>query len=274
MEDDDYRYLDYYGKMRARFVAGQHLIQLAIFDSDLIQLRALIDEDGININEDKSGGDCPLMTAVVCDNLEAARILLEAGADPFHPHVDGLGCYTPLSVAASRGRLEISHLMWNRIPLSRLSEHENGPHSHDSCLVNAATYGRTAVLEYLLDGWFDRAVWGTSALDNALMSAVMFGWHVHAVTLLLERVKTYTTEKLQDALFAAVDFKHMGPTDIENPGYQGADFFNQETLVKRLIEAGSFDPNVCKRGRPLLHWSADAANLIGALRAVLTKGET
>ena len=273
MEDDDYEYLDNYGKMRARFVAGQHLIHLSIFDSDLAQLQALIERKGFDINDNKSGEAAPLMTAIICDNLEAARILLDAGADPLYPHPDGLGCRTPLSTAASLGRFEITQLMWTRIPLSRLSEHENS-FENESCLANAATYGRTAVLEYLLDEWFDRIGWSTSALDDALMSAVLYGWHVHAATLLLERVKTYTAERLQAALFAAVHFKNVAPRAITNPEYQGVDFFNQELLVKRLIESGSFDPNMCKRGRPLLHWAADAVNLVGALRAVLTKGGT
>lgn len=261
---------DYHEQMRTRFEAAQHLIHLSVCDSDLAHLQTLLGGEGLDINNDDSWEQAPLTVAVQCDNLEAARILLEAGADPLHLHAHGLGCYTPLSTAASRGRLEITRLMWARLPPSRLSEHENSP-GNESCLVMAATYGRTGVLEYLLDGWFDRIRWSTGVLDRALLGAVA-GWHVHAATLLLERVKTYTTETLRASLFVAVDFKAMEPTALENPVYQGVDFFNQELLVKRLIEAGSFDPNLCERGRPLLHYTVHAVNLVGALRAVLTKG--
>src|SRR5690554_2339662 len=115
-------------------------------------------------------------------------MLLEAGADPFCRHPDAISCYTLLGVSASQGRFEIARLMWTTLPPERLAQHENDP-EEDSCLVAAATYGHTRLLEYLLDGWLDSLGWSAGVLEWALLGAVD-AWYVHAAAALLDRVKS------------------------------------------------------------------------------------
>ncbi|SPO02766.1 uncharacterized protein DNG_05441 [Cephalotrichum gorgonifer] len=159
-------------------------------------------------------------------------MLLEAGADPFRPFHDAFSSYTLLGVSVSRGRAEVAHLMWSTLPPDRLAQHENDPQI-DSCLVAAATYGHTGLLENLLDGWLDSLEWSERVLRGALSGAVD-AWHVHAAAVLLDIAKIHTPDILQRALFAAVHLR--------------------------------------KHGRPLIHNAVDAVNVVGDLRAVLAKG--
>lgn len=83
----------------------------------------------------------------------------------------------------------------------------------------------------------------------------------------------YAPETLQRARFAAVDYKIILPWDIYNPVYVGADCTNQELMVKRLLDAGPFEPNLCER-RPLIHYTVQETKSTGALRAPLAKGKS
>lgn len=141
---------------------------------------------------------------------------------------------------------------------------------HHRCLGTAAIRGWTSLLEFLLDGWLDSGVWNVEALEAALYGAVS-SWRLHAATLLLDRVG-YAHETLRRALFAAVDIKIMLSWDIYDPVYVGVDYTKQELMVKRLLEAGSFDPDLCE-WRPLIHYAVQEAKSIGALRALLAKGK-
>lgn len=80
----------------------QYPVQAAIRDGDLTKLQTLLAGAGHNINHDPGVTDAPLMAAVILNNREAASMLVEAGADPFLPQEDGVGCYTPLGVAFLR----------------------------------------------------------------------------------------------------------------------------------------------------------------------------
>lgn len=210
------------------------------------------------------------MIAVIRNKREAVRVLLEAGADPINLQDGGVKCYTPLSVAIARGHDEMARLLWMALPPERLAQCEN-PEHHCGFLINAATHGRTSLIEFLLDRWLPSGVWDGAVLETALLRAAR-SWRVHAVMLLLDRVKTYTPDTLRAALFAAVDSKIMLPDDLGGPIYEGVDYTNQELLVRRLIENGQFDPNVCDRGKPLVHCAVEPAHRIGALRALLAKG--
>lgn len=251
--------------------AMEDLIRSAASDGDLSKLQAfLAAEPELNSEDDYISG--PLLAAVNTENLEVVRMLLDAGADPLRVHEDGVGRYSPLGIAGVQGSLEIVRLVWATHPVDKLNQHENGQRC-SGCLVFAATYGRTALVEYLLRERPAGLIWDAPSLARALVGAAQ-GWHVHTASVLLDHVKTYTRETLQCALLAAVDYKVTGPRDITDPEYRVVDFINQELLVKRLIEAGMFDLNALDtRGVPLVHRAIYGVNLVGALRAVLAKGK-
>ncbi|MBE3041084.1 ankyrin repeat domain-containing protein, partial [Candidatus Bathyarchaeota archaeon] len=100
-DDDSYDRYEFRGRSD-RTIGPVHA---AVCDNDLATLQTLLAESP-RLN-DGMLEETPLMIAVVRNKREAARMLLEAGADPICLHEDGVGSYTPLSVAASRGRDEI-----------------------------------------------------------------------------------------------------------------------------------------------------------------------
>lgn len=250
----------------------QYPVQAAIRDGDLAKLQTLLAGAGHNINHNPSVTDAPLMAAVILNNREAARMLLEAGADPLLTDEDGVACYTPLGVAFSRGHDEIARLLWTMISPEKLAECERRDVGHRSCLEKVAIYGRMSLLEFLLDGWLGSGVWEVETLEAALLGAVCV-WRLHAASLLLDRV-IYAPETLQRALFVAVDIKAELAEDIYSGVCKAVDFTNQELLVKRLLDAGPLNPNLCEQRRPLIHYAIESEKLIGALRALLAKGKS
>lgn len=272
-DDDDGRDLDSdpLEETRGLFDPAKHPAHVAVCTDDIPKLQTILTA-GYNF-DDYSQYETLLMVAVMRNKREAARVLLEAGADPMKLCADGVGDYTPLSVAVARGYDEMARLLWTALPPERLAECE---YTKICCgvLVNAATFGRTSLIEFLLDGWLAGGeVWDRAILEAALISAAR-SWRVHAAMLLLDRIKTYTPETLQTALFAAVDCKIILPEDIGGPIYEGVDYTNQELLVRRLLEEGQFDPNIYNARMPLVHHAIEPAYRIGALRAILAKGKS
>lgn len=168
------------------------------------------------------------------------------------------------------GHDEIARLLWTTIPPEKLAECERRRVGHDCCLEKAAMHGRTSLLEFLLDGWLGSGVWKVEALEAALVGAVCV-WRLHAATLLLDRV-TYAPETLRRALFVAVDYKAELPSDLNSAVCGPVDNTNQEPLVKRLLDAGPFDLNLCEQ-MPLINYAIESDKLIRALRALLAKGK-
>lgn len=170
----------------------------------------------------------------------------------------------------------MARLPWTALPLERRAQSEDPRERYRDFLVKAATHDRTSLIEFLIDGWLPGGeVWDEVVLERALIN-VASSWHAHAAILLLDLVKTYTytPDALQAALFAAVDSKFTLPQDPGGPVYEGVDYTNEELLVRRLIEDGRFDPNISHIGRPLIHHAIEPAHRIGALRALLEKGES
>lgn len=84
----------------------------AVFKGDLATLKALLAAGhDVKSRESKGRWDNPLVTTVENDSLEAARMLLEAGADPCDPHYGAVSEYTPLSRATDRGHIDIFRLI-------------------------------------------------------------------------------------------------------------------------------------------------------------------
>jgi serine/threonine-protein kinase TNNI3K len=63
-------------------------------------IATLIAGNAAIINNQGTGGQTPLMAAVLAGSLEAADMLLQLGADPLIGEVDG---YTPMHAAAFEG---------------------------------------------------------------------------------------------------------------------------------------------------------------------------
>lgn len=123
MDDNDEPWDDEsWAGTRLRGDFTQYPVHAAVRDRDLAKLQALLAGAGHDINHEPGATDVPLMVAAILNNREAARMLLEAGADPLLPHEDGVGCYTPLSVATSPGHDEMARLLWTAIPPEKLAE--------------------------------------------------------------------------------------------------------------------------------------------------------
>lgn len=242
----------------------------AVSEGDLATLRALI-AAGHDVTCRRGNMENPLMIAVEKNSLEAVRMLVEAGADPCDVLADGISDYTPMSVAAARGGLEMFRLIWAAVPSEKRAQHERRRY-FESCLVQAACYGYTSLLEYLLDGWLNSpyATWSVENVDGALYAAAA-AYELPAATLLLDRV-IYTPEALRTALFELLETKCQDPASPYPPLLIAVDSINQELLARRLIDAGQLDPDLYKDGEPLIHHAVWALDRIGVLRAVLEKG--
>jgi hypothetical protein len=81
----------------------------AALSGDNEKLRELI-ASGAGIEDKDSNGETPLMKTAIMGRLEAARILLDAGADPNHGTMFG----TPLSYALHFRRLDLAQLLLDR----------------------------------------------------------------------------------------------------------------------------------------------------------------
>ncbi len=112
--------------------------------NDTATVRAYVNS-GVNVDMmSLDGGSTPLLNAVMYNNIEMARTLLEAGANPNMATEDEFQ-KTPLSDAASNGYVEMVRL---------LIENGADPGSFSNNwnpLDSAAQFGHTDVVAYLLD---------------------------------------------------------------------------------------------------------------------------
>ncbi|MBI3864159.1 MAG: ankyrin repeat domain-containing protein [Planctomycetia bacterium] len=179
---------------------GYHLLKSAAETGNVEFTRALL-EMGADV-ETTSTGDTALHTAVLWDQLEIVRLLLDAGANPNAQDVDQC---TPLMLArtsecvdlllaagarvdfADQTGAEVVHHHSDPEILSRLQEAGAGLNPHEpsmpTVLHRAAETGDLPLARYLLQGGADvngATVWGLTPL----MSAAERG-HVGVMELLL-----------------------------------------------------------------------------------------
>jgi ankyrin repeat protein len=99
----------------------------AIASNNIAALRDLLILDKRSLNSLDGGpvdsGQTPLMFAVLSGNLEAVKVLMEAGADPTIGESQG---YTPMHGAGFQGRAEIADLLINKYHLNPSDMHEDG----------------------------------------------------------------------------------------------------------------------------------------------------
>eukprot|EP00934_Nitzschia_sp_Nitz4_P001006 Nitzschia sp. Nitz4//scaffold362_size15054//6449//7075//NITZ4_008900-RA/size15054-processed-gene-0.11-mRNA-1//-1//CDS//3329549244//1006//frame0 len=110
----------------------------AVVENDVEAIREAIAVHGEDINTIGTGGQTPLVSAVLKGKLEAVKVLLELGADVTIPEKDG---YTVMHAAAFQGRARI---------LQVLAAHKNADGS------------KIELMHRHKDGYypFHRACWG------------------------------------------------------------------------------------------------------------------
>lgn len=114
--------------------------------------------------------------------------------------------------------------------------------------------------------------WSKQQRCDAMFQAAA-RWHYYVVALLL---KTDTFEPLlvRHVLFAVVNDEALlvGSADAN---FEGLDYINQQKLIELLIDTRGAEPDelVLQGDLPLVCRAASNANLAGALRTLLAKGE-
>ncbi|POR32214.1 Ankyrin repeat protein [Tolypocladium paradoxum] len=238
-------------------------LHACIRDNDIPKLRhELLLSGPTEINNQSSDWGAPLHIAVLCDNLAAVRLLLDAGADPLAETLAD-GPSSPLMVAIRHGNRGIIQRLWAHVPPEN---HANGRRPFWSCLAYAATFGQVPVVCNLLD-WWDS--WSAEVRDCALIAAAG-RWHAYVVELLLTRF-TYSATTLSHALQKAINFKTTTYGEVHELEYDSADYLHQQQLIALLIEAGA-NPNTLEHGLHLTIQATRYIELVGGLKALLENG--
>ncbi|KAF9781934.1 hypothetical protein IL306_012702 [Fusarium sp. DS 682] len=235
----------------------------AICNDDIAKVQDLATSSPSLIESDTFYGT-PLHVALFCDNLEAVTILLDAGADPL-AHSDGTGDRAnALTIAGREGKQPFLHQLLKHTK-SFKSSHVYKDHHY--CFLESAAWGQVASVANLMD-WWDG--WTLKTTESALTRAAQ-RWKVYVAEFLISKVK-FEQEALDSALASAIDYKvYMNSTNEYRIDYEGVDYFEQQQLIKLLIYAGA-NPNTTFRGMPLVIYTAQNINLIGALSVLLENG--
>ncbi|RYP74298.1 hypothetical protein DL771_003119 [Monosporascus sp. 5C6A] len=254
------------------FTRPSEALHACIRDGDLPRLRRLLASGQRALINGDSVWGTPLDVAVRCDNINAAHILLEAGADPLgQGNCDAY--ITSMELAAILGRREMSRLFRDtlelQLPLDRDEvKFDERRRFLARCLGAAAVYGHGNIIGDYLDWTFYQ--WSPREKEMVLFCAAE-RWQADVVNLLLGKV-VYDKVTLEKALSMAVGCKPM-LIEEERSGvqYEKADYDKQYRAVVRLLDAGC-EANRLEQGRPLLHLAISGIVLQGALRALLERG--
>jgi ankyrin repeat protein len=168
-----------------------------------------------------------LIAAAVNGRLEAARLLLDAGADP--SRVDG-GSTTPLMQAALRGQLEVLRLLLARgAALDAVSSGSGGTAFHSACYGNQA-----ACAEALARAGCDVGIEDNEGLTGRQIA------EQEGHEAVVARLRALVAEQLQAAQAAAGSEREMAPPsgEVLSEAVKGGD----GPAIRRLLAAGG-DPN-------------------------------
>ncbi|EMT66621.1 Ankyrin-2 [Fusarium odoratissimum] len=218
----------------------------------------------ISLLQDDDGYGTPLHIAVFCDNLEAATLLLDAGADPLAPASGMDDRATALTIAGREGKQPFLYQLLNHIKPPQDSHVYN---DLQYCFLESAAWGQVACVANLMD-WWDG--WTIETKQLALNYAAQ-RWKVCVAEFLISKAK-YDQKALDSALARVIDYKvYMNSTNEYRIDYEGVDYFEQQQLTKLLIRTGA-NPNTSHFGMPLVIYTSRNINLIGALSVLLENG--
>ena len=152
-----------------------------------------------------------LFAAVVAGNSEAARLLLDAGADPSSTHSNGVVVMTPLMIAANCGQLEVLRLLLRRGAAADAVQPVSGWTAfHFACMKN-----KPDCAEALIRFGCDVGIKSESGKTGREMAESA------SHTAVVGRLRAVVAEQLRAAQAAAVLLPEPAPVPGV-PGAQGA----------------------------------------------------
>ncbi|KAM5345869.1 hypothetical protein ACJ41O_011730 [Fusarium nematophilum] len=245
--------------------AQEFPLHAAICNNDLARVRELIESSiPFQLEEEDASWGTPLHVAVFCDNLAAVDVLLRAGADALARCNATDDRADALTVAAREGNQRVLRRLWQHM---NPDDHAKDHRALQFCLVESAIFGQVAIIADLLDWW---GGWTRETKEQALNRAAG-RWKVYVVDLLLSRIR-FDRIVLDMALSAATDYKFLlHSTNEYRIDYQGVDYFEQQQLIRLLLDAGA-NMETTHNGFPLVIWAAKHVNLVGALSVLLGEG--
>ena len=260
-------------RLEDSFERPEEALHAAVRDNDISSLRSYLSSGTFDLEARDRGWvkyGTALHVAVECNNMTAAYMLLQAGAEPLAVQEDGIEGYTPLSLAARLGRTELLRLIWPEIPPEKRVE------ALEACFLEAATYGHTWVTECLLDCWStevetEELVSRGQKVKEAALYRAAAKWQANVVDVLLNRVQ-YRQEVLLDTLGRACGYKVMLGVDERGVHYEAFDYTNQQRVISRLLKTG-MDPNSLRYGEALIFQTLYGMGLVGALQVLLQEGK-
>ncbi|KAF5120833.1 Ankyrin-3 [Metarhizium anisopliae] len=240
-------------------------LHACVRENDISTLRELLPLCGtgeLDLNYCDLDFGSALQVAVLCDNMTAVGILLDAGASPWAFNGSTEPQTSALDAAIQTG---------NRDMFTRICENmtlgidKTSQQRYRTLLDRTALNGQAAMVEDVL-GW--AGGWSEATLEHALGNAVS-GWHVEVVRLLLDRFD-YSPLCINSSLCRAADFRSdlLGHPRAE---CTGLDYMNQQQLISCLVDAGA-DPNSNHEEENIVIKAATWVDLVGALKALLENG--
>lgn len=166
----------------------------AVVYNDLDAVKRMLD-DGYDANMPYGDldGCYPLDVAARLGTLEAVELLLEAGASPFgvfEPGEDFFFSWTPWGRAIREGRVDVFRAMLRHCDFSRMFNHRGEP-AAEMCFSGIGDKN-AEVLFALLDAGFDpRSYRSRQGGNTFLQTLILFCDNQDALKKTLERVKEY-----------------------------------------------------------------------------------
>lgn len=250
--------------MQDAFSSPESVLHACVRDNNIPKLRqltSLCSAQELEYEDPDFGS--PLQVAVLCDNLVAVGVLLDAGADPLAINPGEETPTSAFNLAIRSGKRDILQRLWSHVAPGSNAAMQR---PYTSFLGEVASYGQASIVEDLLD-WCDG--WSNGAKEHALGNAAA-RWEIQVVNLLLSR-HDYSQETIASALDSAVNFKFSIYGEGLRADYDGIDYLHQQQVIARLIDAGA-NPNDKPRGENLIIQAASSVDLAGGLKALLEKG--
>lgn len=225
--------------------ASQALIE-AVQNEDRGAVAALIGKK-VDVNAQEDDGATPLAWAVVRCNLELARLLLEAGANPNLTNEQGIG---PLNIAITNGSPGMVELLLGKGANANITR-ESG----ETPLMTAARLGQIEIMKMLLDYHADVNVrekrFGQTALmwaaghPAAVQVLVQHGADVHASSKVWDITATIYTPTTSTIGKTGIPWNNDGVYTSQQGGQNALLFAVQKHDLEsvRLLLDASVDVN-------------------------------